>query len=66
MAEKFAEIHVWMFNKIKLQNQFSEEVITQLTQSPQSTQIQKQLEEFFPFPKGNLEKSLIMRIFISG
>jgi hypothetical protein len=56
MAEKFAEIHVWMFNKIKLQNQFSEEVITQLTQSPQSTQIQKKLEEFFPFPKGNLEK----------
>lgn len=56
MAEKFAEIHVWMFNKIKLQNQFSDEVLSHLTDCPQKTQIEKQFSELYPFPKGNLEE----------
>ncbi len=55
MAEKFAEIHVWMFNKIKLQNQFSDEIVKQLSDEAQVIQIKKHIEEFFPFPKGNLE-----------
>ena len=56
MAEKFAEIHVWMFNKIKLQNEFSDEIIKQLTDESQKNQISKQVSETFPFPKGDLEE----------
>ena len=56
MAEKFAEIHVWMFNKIKLQNQFCDEVLNRLPDSSQKTQLQNQIVHLFPFPKGNLEE----------
>jgi hypothetical protein len=56
MAEKFAEIHIWMFNKIKLQNQFSDEIIKKLPDEPQASSIKTQVEELFPFPNGNLEE----------
>jgi hypothetical protein len=56
MAEKFAEIHVWMFNKIRLQNQFSDEIVDCLSDNHQSDKIRKHMEEFFPFPKGKLEE----------
>lgn len=56
MAEKFAEIHVWMFNKIKLQNNFSDEIVNQLSDESQKDQISNQMNELFPFPKGNLEE----------
>ncbi|PKM64132.1 MAG: hypothetical protein CVU96_04385 [Firmicutes bacterium HGW-Firmicutes-20] len=56
MAEKFAEIHGWMFNKIKLQNQFSDEILKRITNQDQATYIKNHLEEFFPFPNGNLEE----------
>lgn len=56
MAEKFAEIHIWMFNKIKLQNKFSDEIINQLSDESQKVQIRNQAIESFPFPKGNLEE----------
>lgn len=56
MAEKFAEIHVWMFNKIKLQNEFSDEIIKQISDESRKDQIIKQADQSFPFPKGNLEE----------
>lgn len=56
MAEKFAEIHIWMFNKIRLQNQFSDEILKQLPENPQASHIKSQVEKSFPFPKGNLEE----------
>ena len=56
MAEKFAEIHVWMFNKIKLQDQFSDELVKQLSDEDQVVQIKENIELFYPFPKGNLEE----------
>lgn len=56
MAEKFAEIHVWMFNKIRLQNQFSDEVLNNIADITQKSQIYQKTQELFPFPKGNLEE----------
>lgn len=56
MAEKFAEIHIWMFNKIKLQNHFSEEIIKQLSDESQVLQIRTDIEQSFPFPTGNLDE----------
>ena len=56
MAEKFAEIHIWMFNKIKLQNHFSDEIVKQLTDESQVLQIKNNFEQSFPFPIGNLEE----------
>lgn len=56
MAEKFAEIHIWMFNKIRLQNQFSEEILKKLPDDPRASHIKSEIEELFPFPKGNLEE----------
>lgn len=56
MAEKFAEIHIWMFNKIKLQNQFSDEIFKKIKNQEQTSNIKNHLEEFFPFPDGNLEE----------
>jgi hypothetical protein len=56
MAEKFAEIHIWMFNKIKLQNHFSEEIVKQLSDETQVLQIRTYVEQSFPFPTGNLDE----------
>ncbi len=56
MAEKFAEIHVWMFNKIKLQNQWGDYIIEELKDISQKNQIQAYVRQNFPFPSGDLHE----------
>ncbi len=56
MAEKFAEIHVWMFNKIKLLNTWGDQLIDLLPQSDRRADLKEQMEQLFTFPSGQLDE----------
>lgn len=54
MAEKFAEIHIWMFNKIKLLNTWGEQLIDLLPQNDKKADLKERMEQLFAFPSGQL------------
>lgn len=56
MAEKFAEIHIWMFNKIKLLNSWGDQLIELIPQSKTKAELKEQMEQLFAFPSGKLDE----------